>query len=304
MKIIVHCAGHKILAFSTKSEGSHLSKKRVREARNALNHNGFTALNVIEYCPSDFKSIEIRHCLLEAGVERTTNVQKDPPISLPIAAINIDHDHESSLIVQPKLWYKWMNVLLFLTMKFKNYFKDPAAEEKQKKDDFLEERNNALMVVASLTATVSFQAATNPPGGVWQETFTNPTKGIHCSQQKICAAGTSVSADHWKYGFVVFMIFNSLTFAASLSAIVCIISGFSLKNSHWMKMLTFSMYVTLTFLASTYIYAVEMVTPDWVISKNFRGHDTVVLVWLPFVSFCVGVSIFRAILWFLGKLRS
>ncbi|KAJ0090478.1 hypothetical protein Patl1_14539 [Pistacia atlantica] len=44
----------------------------------------------------------------------------------------------------------------------------------QKKDDLLKEMNNALMVVASLIATVTFQASLNPPVGVWQDTRIDP----------------------------------------------------------------------------------------------------------------------------------
>uniref|UniRef100_A0A803NCN3 PGG domain-containing protein n=1 Tax=Chenopodium quinoa TaxID=63459 RepID=A0A803NCN3_CHEQI len=35
--------------------------------------------------------------------------------------------------------------------------------------DWLEKQRNALMVVASLIATMAFQTGVNPPGGVWQE---------------------------------------------------------------------------------------------------------------------------------------
>ncbi|KAI3985256.1 hypothetical protein MKX01_039501 [Papaver californicum] len=44
-------------------------------------------------------------------------------------------------------------------------------EELSKKDDrdWMKERVNALMVVATLMAGIAFQGAMNPPGGVWQE---------------------------------------------------------------------------------------------------------------------------------------
>ncbi|KAJ0090472.1 hypothetical protein Patl1_14535 [Pistacia atlantica] len=45
----------------------------------------------------------------------------------------------------------------------------------QKKVDLLKEMNNALMVVASLIATVTFQAGLNPPVGVWQDTRKDPS---------------------------------------------------------------------------------------------------------------------------------
>ncbi|KAJ0091104.1 hypothetical protein Patl1_14550 [Pistacia atlantica] len=52
----------------------------------------------------------------------------------------------------------------------------------EKKDDWLKEMSNALMVVASLIATVTFQAGLNPPGGVWQDTKQPPQDGAPTSE--------------------------------------------------------------------------------------------------------------------------
>ncbi|KOM26931.1 hypothetical protein LR48_Vigan346s001300 [Vigna angularis] len=38
------------------------------------------------------------------------------------------------------------------------------------RNNWMEERRGSLMIVATVLATMSFQIAINPPGGVWQST--------------------------------------------------------------------------------------------------------------------------------------
>lgn len=44
-----------------------------------------------------------------------------------------------------------------------------SSAEKLQRDDWIERKRNTLMIVASLIATMAFQAGLNPPSGVWQE---------------------------------------------------------------------------------------------------------------------------------------
>ncbi|KAK2994034.1 hypothetical protein RJ640_018791, partial [Escallonia rubra] len=46
----------------------------------------------------------------------------------------------------------------------------------KKQDDWLEKQRSALMVAASLIATMAFQVGVNPPCGVWQESLTSSSQ--------------------------------------------------------------------------------------------------------------------------------
>ncbi|KAK3438832.1 hypothetical protein EUGRSUZ_C03381 [Eucalyptus grandis] len=85
------------------------------------------------------------------------------------------------------------------------------------------------MVVASLLATVALQAATTPPGGVWQDDYKvnangNPVKEPHM-------AGTSILAHIQRIAYGQFMIFNPLPFLSSLSIILLLLSGLPIKRT-------------------------------------------------------------------------
>ncbi|KAL9451663.1 hypothetical protein AB3S75_013267 [Citrus x aurantiifolia] len=67
---------------------------------------------------------------------------------------------------------------------------------------------NALMVVASLTATMAFQAGVNPPHSPWQDT------------------SSSSSQDHaTAHRYTCILFFNTTGFLASLSIILLLSIG-------------------------------------------------------------------------------
>jgi hypothetical protein len=57
--------------------------------------------------------------------------------------------------------------------------------------NWMEQMRGSLMVVATVIASLTFQIAINPPGGVWQSN-TNTQDG--CAPDQTCKAGTSVIA--------------------------------------------------------------------------------------------------------------
>ncbi|KAH7838486.1 hypothetical protein Vadar_027151 [Vaccinium darrowii] len=115
--------------------------------------------------------------------------------------------------------------------------------------DWLTKKKDSLMVVASLIATMAFQAGVNPPGGVWQD-------DSHGHR-----AGEAVMAYNYQHSYPYFLRFNTIGFVASLSTILLLISGLKFKNKVTMWILIVSMWLAITSMAITYAFSNVVVTP-------------------------------------------
>ena len=165
--------------------------------------------------------------------------------------------------------------------------------------NWVEENRGYIMVVATMITTVTFQRAASPPVGVWPQSG-NVT---HYSDYNIeVDAGMSVVGSIDPLYYFYFMIFNAISFIASVIVTFLLISGFPVKNKICMGLLTIALCTTLAFLIITYITVVSMVTPfsiyalkykqvfniqEWVlgslvvvISLNFLLHIIRFLLWL------------------------
>ena len=94
----------------------------------------------------------------------------------------------------------------------------------------IEETRGALMVVATVITTITFQPAISPPGGVWERNVNNSTLGSQCGSGNTCVAGTSVAGSNHISSYQFFMLCNTSSFIASLCVVVLLISGFPLRN--------------------------------------------------------------------------
>nr|TKR75019.1 hypothetical protein D5086_0000289690 [Populus alba] len=74
-----------------------------------------------------------------------------------------------------------------------------------KERDSPNDARNALLVIATLIAAVTFQAGVNPSGGLWQDD----------NVQEHHAAGRAIYASQ-KHPYYVFLMSNTLAFSASL----------------------------------------------------------------------------------------
>ncbi|KAK4432844.1 hypothetical protein Salat_1046600 [Sesamum alatum] len=102
---------------------------------------------------------------------------------------------------------------------------------KPKSTDWLGRKRSALMVVASLIATVAFQAGLTPPGGVWQDNFTVDENGNPVSNPH--SVGQSIMAYQAPRAYGIFMILNTIAFLASLSIILLLVSGLPMRRRRW-----------------------------------------------------------------------
>ncbi|KAJ0008313.1 hypothetical protein Pint_29040 [Pistacia integerrima] len=114
-----------------------------------------------------------------------------------------------------------------------------------------------LIVVATLIATMSFQVATNPPGGDWKSDITNK-KDQNCTIGAVnCVFKTSM--DEYTHDKLVF--FSTISFSGSLCIILWLISGVPLKNRFSVGILLIGMWATVLLVADTYYLYISLAVP-------------------------------------------
>ena len=126
--------------------------------------------------------------------------------------------------------------------------------------NWMEEMRGSLMVVATVIATLTFQIAINPPGGVWQADTDNQHG---CAAGNTCKAGTSVLASggdgEQKTKYEVFVLLCTISFSASHSVILFLITGFPLRNRLVTWSFTITMCISVICLAGAYVTSIWMV---------------------------------------------
>ena len=249
-----------------------------------LNKRGFTAFDMADHFPRDFVSLKIRHIFMDFDVGTQRNQYSNlPPASSSQPTREVHKEPKSSPLAKPRWWSKWIG-----------YF--------HHKDDWLDESRGSMMVVATVISTMTFQSAITPPGGVWQNNVNSKTENFDCGPENICEAGTAVLArSAYSDFYLAFEVANALSFLASLSVILLLISGLPLKNKVCTWVLTITMCVTLTSLFFTFFQARVLVNPDnYIPSVPFIALIT----WICMLSIIMLLHGIRFLSWVVTKLRN
>ncbi|XP_051137603.1 ankyrin repeat-containing protein At2g01680-like [Andrographis paniculata] len=122
-------------------------------------------------------------------------------------------------------------------------------------DDWLEKKRSALMIVASLIATIAYQVGVNPPGGVWQD------DNLESNSKSIHVAGISIMARNNPVGYTKFYIVNTISFISSLSIILLLTSGLPIKRRFFVWILMVITWIAITATAVTYISVLALLAP-------------------------------------------
>ncbi|KAJ0030246.1 hypothetical protein Pint_14367 [Pistacia integerrima] len=231
---------------------------------NALNKGGFTALDILKNSRRDLKDYEIVELLRRGGA-----------ISAEDIVVSM-HELGSK---QTRTLTSHGNNQINMLRPQGNYTEKPV----EKKDDWLKEMNNALMVVASLISTVTFQAGLNPPGGVWQET--EKAQDGAPTSEPYHMPGASIMADT-SYDLSdlsdFFFTSNTIGFVASLCIILLLVSGLPFcKRKLFTWILMVILWVAISALTLAYLSSLIFITspnePDiWNVSTTLM----VVRVWM------------------------
>jgi hypothetical protein len=207
-----------------------LSLPPIKRKVDATNMIGYTALDVLEVCPRDFKYVEIQIILKEAGVGRSRDLNSS--VAPPPSGIGGDEAQppprrqqsgQPAALLRPRIT-SWGNLM--------------------------EKTRGTWMVVAILIAAMAFQAALSPPGGVWQ------------GNTKSDEAGIAVLSYYHPDDYLCFLFSNTASFSASVCVLFLLIIGFPLTSTFARWLLAVNMSAALLFLAITYLSAVSLVTAD------------------------------------------
>ncbi|KAL1551709.1 ankyrin repeat-containing protein-like protein [Salvia divinorum] len=168
------------------------------------------------------------------------------------------------------------------TDEIKQLLRSPSAHSSQiPPADWLTKKRDSIMVVAVLIATMAFQAAVSPTGGVWQDDTT-----AH-------KAGEAVMAYKDPRIYRNFMRSNTVAFVTSLSIILLLIIGLPFKYRFFMWALVLIMWVSVTAVGVTYGASIMVATP--VAHKDSLSSviQIAIVVWVGLMSFLLVVNTFR-----------
>ncbi|KAL6286489.1 hypothetical protein ACE6H2_010879 [Prunus campanulata] len=252
-----------------------LSLAVIRAEANAVNGMFLITLDVLE------------HSII-AREEFSTTTQEIQPISTD-SGINNENDHAPPPPVRP-------------LQRLMECFEFP--------NKWLEEMRGLVMVVATVISTMTFQAVVNPPGGVWQENNTNSSilfkdQSIKfCSEENVCVAGTAVLGYTFASEFLDFIKFNTISFLASMSVTLLLVSGFPLHNQICTWLLLMAMCVTLTFMALTYLKVLLLVVPFGdLFNSSFEIYEKSFKIWIGLLVMVSVMHTIRFLIWVVKKLR-
>ncbi|KAK2662072.1 hypothetical protein Ddye_000646 [Dipteronia dyeriana] len=201
---------------------------------NAINQTGLTALDLILIFPSEAGDREIEEILRNAGAMRKGDVTLSPS---PTPEEPYCQTFVNSPITPETHTLRSNNLVDYF--KFKNGRDSPG------------ETRNALLVIAVLVSTATFQVGVNPPGGVWQDNYI-PERS-NSSSSKGHNAGISIWGSMDAIAFGLFMFFNSVGFTLSLHMINMLTIKFPLQ---------FELQICMAAMFATYGIAVASIAPD------------------------------------------
>jgi hypothetical protein len=185
------------------------------------------------------------------------------------------------------------------------------------KNIWLEQMRGNLSLMATVIATITFQLALNPPGGVRSiDSEANPPDSktananapnndspiefpsctLGGSLLNLCP-GEAVLGVIYEDLYFRFLVSNTICFISSLSICLLLVSGIHLNHRFPIWLLVIGMCATLTSLAISYITALQMTTPDPIFEKANNFLQKLVFAWMGLLAIIVLCHTLRFFIW-------
>ncbi|KAH1056839.1 hypothetical protein J1N35_034904 [Gossypium stocksii] len=239
---------------------------------NGLNANGLTALDVLARSRRGLKDFDIAESLRDAGALRAAEISHWRIETTPLIAQNVATN-------QPDREYQWVQ---------KTY----------KKEDWLTRKRDSLMVVASLMATMSLQAGLTAPVGLWQDDFTGT------ATERSHEAGTSILADTNQSYYSQYLAANTISFMASMSIILLLITGLPFKRRLFVWILTVIVWIAISSMGFTYRISLLVFTPKSQKLTVTRVLEYAVIAWIGVMALLLLVHTIRLIVNVFNKVEN
>ncbi|KAK8597590.1 hypothetical protein V6N13_094993 [Hibiscus sabdariffa] len=198
---------------------------------NGLNANGLTALDVLAQSRRGLKDFEMAESLRDAGALKVAEISYLGPRIVPSRSETTPGFAQD---VAAKEYHR--------------------VEKTLKKEDWFMRKRDSLMVVASLMATMAFQAGLTPPGGL--------------------------IADGSRSYYSQYLAFNTISFIASMSIILLLVIGNPFKRRLFIWLMTLIVWVAISSMSLTYRISLLVSTPKAQQLRVPRVLEFAIMVWL------------------------
>ncbi|KAI4308538.1 hypothetical protein L6164_031597 [Bauhinia variegata] len=191
--------------------------------------------------------------------------------------------------------------------------------KEEPKKEWLEDMRGSLSMVATLIATITFQVALNPPGGVVQTSTGSNVTTIGCNGMNITTASNTsfplnttsvISNDTICTGEAVlagyasseqayrwFLRGSTFSFVSSLSVALLLVSGIPLRHRFPIWLLSVTMSASLTSLAFTFVLGVILLSPNGIYNEEDHNFTIVMGTWIGLLVLVMLFNTTRFVVW-------
>ncbi|KAL0329674.1 UNVERIFIED_CONTAM: hypothetical protein Sradi_4954100 [Sesamum radiatum] len=140
-------------------------------------------------------------------------------------------------------------------------------DDKNAKQKWFAELRSGIIVMASVFATLTFQVALTPPGGMWQDWGPNAaTSNTTSSAVSTHKPGETILYDLERKKFRGLMWLNTQSFFSSIATILMVLQAFKVDSLAWSVGLNCA-YFTVSCIVGEYLTIVGLVTSNNVFNR-------------------------------------
>ncbi|KAI6702844.1 hypothetical protein NL676_011980 [Syzygium grande] len=245
---------------------------------NARNEAGLTPLDILLLVNSEAGDAEIAEILTRSGAMRSRGLPSSSMETMATEDPEPQTDQSNGRIHQSRrTWTDRCTSFLKLKFETPQWFKD---FEYRKGRDSPGDVRNVLLVVAALITTATYQAVLQPPGGMWQDDSGTSTDSTNATNNGTTSheAGRAVLGTKNPAAYILFLIFNTAGFFASLQMIGILTLGFPMKRE---------LRIALFALVATYDVAMGALSPNTFLNSFFVGLSIILPLIIALVSLWV-----------------